>query len=403
NAYIGEIAAADPRLAQWAEAQGMTLEEAAMVQPAYGSPRVSSVAQIRLDSLLRPWAFGGDINFIGGSALFYRDSLKWKLHSSVFSSWGFCLTRAGLPLVFDGSNAVWKARNYVLPSSIPSSSAVGQVCEWNPQGTEAWVGTQRGLYRLRRGGSADTLAGMRFSTLLASDTVTGVTVNAAGVWAATQRGIYRRSVSGTDTTVTVWDSAALSGKGVTGFTAGAGTAVWVGFGGATSSFARTFSTQGLRRYNGASWTQYRASMSSIFVPSDTVMALGIRDTGTVWIAVRSGFYRFPSTGGALGGKVADMPTGVTVHDIAGNAQGFYAGTSNGVYQFRNDSLVHLGSPAVSILGATAGKRLQAVPRLQVLSAEEARRLGKARSVLGRQTGPQAGAGVYLVQPSKSPE
>lgn len=116
NAYIAEIAAADRRLATWAKEQGLTLEEAARVQPGYGPPSLASVTQVRLDSLARPWVFGPDKNTIGGTALFYRDSSTWKFHSAAFGASGFCVTRSGHALVFDGN------------------------------------GTRQGLVRLRRGG-----------------------------------------------------------------------------------------------------------------------------------------------------------------------------------------------------------------------------------------------------------
>jgi hypothetical protein len=55
NAYIAELAAMDGRLAAWGEEHGITLEEAARVQPGYGPPRLSSVVRIRQDTLGRPW------------------------------------------------------------------------------------------------------------------------------------------------------------------------------------------------------------------------------------------------------------------------------------------------------------------------------------------------------------
>ncbi|MCD6023760.1 MAG: hypothetical protein K0Q91_676 [Fibrobacteria bacterium] len=296
------------------------------------------------------------------------------------------------------TTAFWNSRDY---SSSGNWEYTG--CVWSANDSDAWVGSTRGLSRLRRGGSADTLARTVFATPPgASDTIHGVAVTPGAVWAATDRGVYRRNTSPLDTVPVVWDSLALWGKRITGIKA-SGARVWLGVEGRSTSFgvSSSFSTRGLRRYNGSGWSAFVGAMSSIQAPGDTIYALAERDTGSIWVATPAfGFARF---NGTVTVKVANLPAGVTVYDLEGNASGFYAGTSNGLYQFRNDSLVHLGSPAVSILGATAGKRLQAVPRLQVLSAEEARRLGKARSVLGRQTGPQAGAGVYLVSPAKSPE
>jgi hypothetical protein len=161
-----------------------------------------------------------------------------------------------------------------------------------------------------------------------------------------------------------------------------------------------FSTRGLRRWNGTGWTSYRASMSSILVPGDTVFALAMRDTASAWMAVRTGFYRFqPSTGG--GQKVADIPAGVTVFDKAGNASGFYAGTSAGVYQYRNDSLVFLGSPGVSIRPGIAGKQRGVDPKLRILQSGRFNDEGGVRTVLGQKAGPRPATGVY-VSPTSEP-
>jgi hypothetical protein len=393
NAYIGEIAAVDNRLAEWGDVNGMTLEEAAMVQPGYGAPRIGAILQIRLDSLLRPWVFGPDHNNIGGSAIFYQDSSKWKLHLGYDALTGFCLTPSGQPLVLKYSSVLWKGREYSIPAPPNSFGYPTFPCDWNVQGTEAWVPTLQGLIRLTRGGTNDSLARMRFSTPLASDTVTGVAVNPSGIWATTPQGIYRRSVPIMDTVVTVWDSTTLGGRRVTGLKAGVGNYVWAGVEGISNGSTTSFSTRGILRHNGTVWNRYVSTMSSVFVPSDTVLALAIRDTATVWIAVRSGFYRFPSTSGS--GKVADIPSGGTIYEMVGNTQGFYASTSSGLYQFRNDSLVFIWNPT-SLRPAMAGKGLQTGPRLRVLSAHEAKALGNARSVLGQKTGPQAGAGVYLL-------
>lgn len=392
NAYIGEIDAADPRLAAWTQAQGMTLEEAAMVQPTYGGP-INNLFQVRVDGLSRPWVLGpraGDLVFPGGY-IAYRDSVRWNFEPSTSSA--FCVTKSGHALRLAFSTASWKSRNYSAPGNWEYTA-----CEWGANDSDAWLGGTQGLSRLRRGGGADTLARTVFTTPPgSSDTINGVAVTPGAVWAATNRGVYRRNTSPLDTVPTVWDSLALWGKRITGIRA-SGARVWLGVEGAnTFGGFSTFSTRGLRRYNGTGWSAFMASQSSIQAPGDTIYALAERDTGSVWVATPAfGFARF---NGVTTTKVADIPAGVTVYDMAGNAQGFYAGTSNGLYQFRNDSLVHLGNPTVSILGATAGKRPQAGPRLRVLSAPEARRLG-VLSVLGRQSGPQAGAGVYLVPPSK---
>jgi hypothetical protein len=393
NAYIGEIAAADPRLAQWTEAQGMTLEEAAMVQPAYGPPRIDRVFQIRLDGLSRPWVLGSkNGNAVIGGYLAHYDSARWNFETEMHLS--FCVTKSGRLLMPGGYQARWNSRLYTFPKDFTTT------CEWSANDSDAWAGSSQGVTHMRRSGSGDTLA----STVIPSprgstDTVTGIATTPGFVWGISNQGVFRLNTSAIGSAPAVWDSVAVWGKRITGIKA-SGSRVWLGVGDGGPRYIDLFSIRGLRRYNGTGWSAFVASQSSIQTPGDTIYALAERDTGSIWAATPQGFVRFNGTTTV---KVADIPSGLTVYDLVGFPGGFYAGTSNGVYQFRDNALVHLGNPAVSILGATAGKRLQAVPRLQVLSAEEARRLGKARSVLGRQTGPQAGAGVYLVSPLKSPE
>jgi hypothetical protein len=394
NAYIAEIAAVDGRLAAWGEVNGMTLEEAAMVQPGYGPPRLSSVYQVRLDSLARPWALGPDDNNIGFVGAFYRDSAQWKHAASTFGGSAFCVTRSGLPLLV-GSEVLWKGSRY------ENTTTSRYACEWARNDSDAWIGTRHGLVRMRRGGSEDLLTSIRYSTPLASDTVIALAVTGTSIWAGTPRGLYRRiPATGSDTDVTVWDSATVRGKNITGLKAGKGQEVWVGVEGTGPNGNRpNFSTRGLRRYNGSAFNLYVSAMSSVFVPGDTVFALASRDSASAWIAVRAGFYEFtPGTGG--GRKVADIPSGVAVYDLVGDRSGFYAATSAGVYQFRNDSLVSL---VVSLRPGNAPRRPGPATRLRVLSADEARATPGLRTVHGQKVGSGQAApaahGIYLVEPA----
>jgi hypothetical protein len=389
NAYIAEIAAADGRLAAWAKVQGMTLEETARVQPSYGPPRLSRVTQVVLDTLGHPWALGPDGNNILGRALFYRDSSQWKLYSVVVDQ-GFCLTRSGLPLLVGGAQVRWNARDYRFPKDFTSS------CEWSANDSDAWVGSPLGVTRLRRGGSGDTLA----STVIPSprnttDTVTGIATTPGFVWGISNQGVFRLNASATDSAPTVWDSVAVWGKRILRIKA-SGQRVWLGIGDGAPKYTDLFSTRGLRRYNGSGWSAFVASQSSIQTPGDTIYALAVRDTGSVWVATPFGFSRFNGTTTV---KVADIPSGVTVYDMAGDATGFYAGTNQGVYRYDGTSLTFLGQPAMPIRGLRPAERRKSVsPTVRIEAGKTA---PGTRTVLGRSSRPKSAAGVY-VAPSKSP-
>lgn len=88
----------------------------------------------------------------------------------------------------------------------------------------------------------------------------------------------------------------------------------------------------------------------------------MRDTGSIWVAAPPGFASFNGTSTQ---KVADIPQGVTVFDMAGYSTGFYAGTSLGVYHYDGNNLVFLGQPAVSIRGVRAQAGRNSAPRLRV--------------------------------------
>ncbi len=396
NAYIAEIAAADGRLAAWAKEQGMTLEEAARVQPGYGPPRLGAVWRVETEASGKPWVSGPDHNNIGGVAILYQDSSEWKPHSPGFFEWamGFCVAPSGQALSYHMNGYASNGRAYTVSSSLSPSG-----CDWASDGTEAWIGTRQGLLRLRHEGASDTLAGLFLKTPLASDTVTGVAVTADAVWAATPRGAYRRGRVGNDTSVTAWDSTAIWGKRVTGLKP-SGTRVWLGIEGASSvnGAPAGFSTRGLRRYNGSGWSAYVASQSSIQTPGDTIYALAERDTGSIWVATPAfGFARFDGTTTV---KVADIPSGVTVYDMAGDATGFYAGTNHGLYRYTGDSLISLGQPAVSIRGIRAQPARGSASRLRVDLGPNGGIL-PAHTVLGRKTGSRTAAGIYVI-PSSSP-
>lgn len=386
NAYIGEIAAADGRLAAWGVEHGITLDEAARVQPGYGPPRLGIVLRVRLDSLKRPWVYGPDGNNIGAQALFYRDSSAWKLGMASMWSQGFCVAPGGEVLLLESSTTLgWNGRSY-------SQSGAGYAaCEWAPGGSEAWIATSQGLARARRGGVSDTLALTTFKTPLGSDTVTGVAVTSDAVWAATARGVYRRGRVGSDTAVTAWDSVAIWGRRVTGIKP-TGTRVWLGIEGIDNGgLYTTFSTRGLRRYNGSGWSAFVASQSAIHTPGDTIHALAVRDTGAIWVATPAGFMTF---NGTTTQKVADIPAGVTVLDMEGDASGFYAATSVGVYHYNGTELLFLGQPAVSLRPGVADKRRGPSPQLRVLRTGEGTGEGMV-NLQGRKAVERQAAGVYV--------
>ncbi len=394
HAYIREID--DPRLVAWLEESGLTAEEAGMIQPGYGPPSMTLVQQVSLDGTGRPWVFGPDNNNIGYSALGYRDGSQWRVHEismHAMGTWGACVTGAGEPMLVNAPGVVWKGRTFHA-ASLATSTFFS--CAWTRNDSDAWVGGRHGLVRMTRIGQ-DSLTRTDFNSALVSDTVTFVAVTSERVWAGTPRGVYARNLSNPGT-IEVWDSVASDGTVVTGLATGPGAAVWVGIEGvAPSSGFPQFSTRGMYRFNGTTWQPYRAATSSVFVPGDTILALAVRDTASVWIAVRDGFFRFdPSAGG--GQKVADIPANTAVYDLAGNSQEFYAGTDKGVYHFRNDSLVFLGSPVVSLRPRVArGRESRPDAGLRFLQGGEPVS-GQTHTILGQKVPGNPAQGIYLVRP-----
>jgi len=387
NAYIGEIAAADPRLQEWVDEQGMTLEEAAMVQPAYGAPQIDRALQIRLDSLSRPWVLGSkNGNVSVGGFLAHYDSARWKFE--VREPLSFCVTKSGSPLLVGGSQANWNSRDYTFLKDFTST------CEWSANDSVAWVGSASGVTRLRRSGSGDTLA----STLIpsprhATDTVRGIATTPGFVWGISNQGVFRLNASAVDSAPTVWDSVAVWGKRILRIKA-SGHRVWLGIGDGAHRNSNLFSIRGLRRYNGTGWSAFVASQSSIQTPGDTIYALAVRDTSSIWVATPSfGFARF---NGTTTTKVADIPTGVTVYDMVGDTAGFYAGTSNGIYRFTGGALMHFGIPSSILRPDRNSKRNPLVPGLTSRLRGTVSGEGGVVTIQGRQAGPRQAAGVYYV-------
>ncbi len=404
NAYIAEIAAADARLAAWGEEHGITLEEAARVQPGYGPPNMTMVWRIDLDGAERPWVMGPDDNSMGAGVLGYRDSTGWKYAGSAYPYIGdFCATRDGRVLVVSGQGGVQWPFAAISPPANPGQPGrldhlKLQSCAWQAGDTVAWAGGDVGLVRLRPT-VADTLAPQMLATPAGtSDTILSLAVSANRVWAGTRNGLYARLVAQSDS-VRLWDSAALGGRRMTGLKASE-TVLWVGVEGAEfgGEMAR-FSSRGLRRIRGDSVRTYRATMSSVKVPGDTIHALAVRDSGSVWLATSTGFYLFSGT--ASTPKVADLPApGLIVNDMAGDADGFYAATNQGVYQYRNDALVFIGSPGVSLRPGPVTRRPPAEPRLTGRLQRTRAGDATAVTVLGRQAGPVQAAGVYVSPPQR---
>jgi hypothetical protein len=168
NAHIAELAAMDGRLAAWGEEHGITLEEAARVQPSYGPPRIDRVFQIRLDGLSRPWVLGsknGDV-MVGGYLAHY-DSARWIFETDMPLT--FCVTKSGRLLLPGGYQVRWNSRVYTFTKDFTST------CEWSDNDSDAWVGSPLGVTHLRRSGSGDTLARTVIpSPRSATDTVTGI-------------------------------------------------------------------------------------------------------------------------------------------------------------------------------------------------------------------------------------
>jgi hypothetical protein len=295
NAYIAEIAAADPRLAAWSIAHGITLDEAARVQPAYGGPyNLANIAGMGRgpDGIL--WVLGTANTGLGGGppGLAYRNPSGWKLDTSLNDLQSLCM-RGNQPVVTLGnSGSFYWSRSVVSSATNALNGRNPYVCLWSASGDTLFVGTDRGLTRLNvalsRTGAYDSVL---FGTT--NPSVTTLARTPTSLWVGTTRGLARGMRIGGGFNWSSWDSTQLGGHDVTGLQSGRGDTVWVGLDSWRSSGELNrnypyFSRRGIVRQTNSGPTAYRGGV----LPSDTIFALAAHPQGGVWFATDSAFYRF---------------------------------------------------------------------------------------------------------------
>ena len=144
----------DPRLAEWARANGLTLEECARIQPSYAA-KYSDIIDLAFDGGNRPWVVTGNGISISGHVISVLGQSGWSTHSFDHRTQyrDFCLV-GDRPLILHYQGLFW---NGGAASHPEIGQMGGRVCAGNPDGTGFWIGGSQGLRRFVLEGSAAPL------------------------------------------------------------------------------------------------------------------------------------------------------------------------------------------------------------------------------------------------------
>ncbi len=401
HAYIREIE--DPRLAAWARASGLTLEECGRIQPSYsGDGTYPYVVKMAVSPGGQVWASAATACYC--SAGFQIFSLspggEWTVPYQTPSNLAtVCLDPQGRSLIGwegrGGSGGVlWEGR------TISGTSGVGSnACAWSADGSLAWVAGNSGLRQFRFSGS-DLIQDIQPIT---GEPIRVVAASRDYLWAGSNRGAFGRLLQSADSPVQL-DSAGLGTFRVTGMAGQGRDILWAGINGNheinpdyladSQDNMPIFSRGGLLFRHGlsGSWTVYNRANSGL--PSDTILALAPADSPSVWMAVATGIFKFtPPTTVSL----VHSAIGPPVTDLATDSLGrLYISTwGMGVFRIENGSLQPLGnyvSPPSNLVDGRESKTSGSRP----WDLTKARR-SESRSLLGRKTGPSQAEGVFVSQ------
>jgi hypothetical protein len=368
HAYIREIR--DPRLAAWAEASGLTLEECARIQPGYGGPTdYSYVRKMEVSRQGTLWTLAGAACLCSGSyfqAFALSPGGNWEMpYSQQPGQATICLDPQGRQLLgFDekagAKGLLWNGR---LVSG--SADAGANDCEWSPDGSMAWVAGNSGLRSYRLSGSE---LGMTIQPA-PRESMLVVAASRAYVWSGSVHGAFGGHLQGTGP-LTKLDSAGRTSFRVTGM-AGQGTdMLWAGINGNTGN-------------------------PPTILGSDRDLALTPADSPSVWIATSAGIFKFtpPNT-------VTRVRSGFSapVTDLGTDSLGrlYIATWGDGVHRFENGTTRALGYYTVSSAILPDGGEAKAGGTSRSYPGSNSG-FG-SRSLLGRKIGPSPGMGVFVSKP-----
>jgi hypothetical protein len=357
HAYIPEID--DPRLADWARRNGLTLEECARIQPSYAA-HYSDIVAIGFDGGNRPWVVTGNGITVSGYILSHLGAQGWSTAARNYMVIyrDFCMV-GDRPLLVHHNGFDWNGETTLQPGL---DDGGGGTCAATPDGAGFWIGGKAGLRKYAVEGSgtpvlAETVrAGV---DALPGDTVDRIAVAGDRVWVATTKGLAYRRAGGAWARLTFSD---LAGGYPGGLEADGAQGAWIGLLHAKPAkmddrLASRYSEFGLVRMDrNGQVTRYHRGNSPL--PSDTILLAAPSPDGGVWLTSdgRKILHFLPPD------RLTAVPEGLprSINALEPDALGrLHAGTygggmagnpSGGLFRVEGDSLAHLGYPtgAVSI-------------------------------------------------------
>lgn len=403
HAYIREIA--DPRLSQWAEASGLTLEECARIQPGYGGPvPYPYIREMEVSPDGAVWTLAGP-SCMCSPMYFQAFSLHpggaWQMPFPQFGVLSMlCLDPEDRPLIGVGVGSGGASEGLLWNGRLIGGSgyAGSQDCSWSPEGPVAFVAGNSGLRSYRLTGSELGL----MSPMAPSESMQVVSATSVMAWSGSNRGAFGRGIHASGS-LTRLDSAGKAVFRVTGLASQGTLGLWAGINGSygenpAEMFSQTggpvFSREGLffRRGLSGGWTGYSRALSGL--PSDTILALTPADSQSVWIATTSGIFRFTPPGTATQVRPGfNSP----VTDLATDSLGrlYIATWGSGVYRWHDGITQTLGhySTSSSLYRAGRGREADKILRRQAPGPED---VAEVRSLLGRRSESARASGLYIL-------
>lgn len=401
HAYIRDIA--DPRLAAWAEASGLTLEECGRIQPSYGNAGYYPYIQ---EIKVTPQ---GVVSALAAAPCYCSPALQ-SFRYDPGGSWTMtfpdqagqatlCLDPKGRTLIgFDGK---YGKRGLMWDGVMLSSAGDAGVndCEWSPDGAMVWVAGNSGLRSYR-------LTGSELGNMIPSpstDSMFVVAVGGAFVWTASGQGAFGGAIAGS-AVMNKLDSAGQSPFRITGMAAQGRDILWAGLNGnlgkspmmlaSDPGSAPVFSRNGLLFRHGfaGGWTVYDRASG---LPSDTILALAPADSPSVWIAVATGIFKFTPPN-----AVSQVHIGfaMPVTDLKTDSRGrlYIATWGAGVYRFETGETASLGYYyPMPIRPARRDARADGIRPWELTPEPRS----ESRTLLGRKTGTSHAEGVFVSKES----
>ncbi|MEO6095683.1 MAG: hypothetical protein ABIW76_08385 [Fibrobacteria bacterium] len=362
-----------PRLAEWAYANGLTLEECARIQPSYGTfPQ--DILALSIDSRNRPWVLtnlGGISERTSYFNLRPDDLWEWPT-AAVFSGIsGFC-TLGDQPLLVEAkAEGQVRIRLGSGERSHPSLVGIGPgPCVGAHNGASFLLGGMQGARRFTLGenGQLNLMATMRVGIdSFPGDTVTHLAVDGPTDYIGTTQGLASRAAA---RNWHVQSYASLGGIRLGGLKVGSNGNVWAGVlntapGKGAWPFT-PFSEVGLIRLNYPG-NPMRYQQGNSPLPSDTVLLAAPGQGQSIWFTSdgKKLFHFTPPD--RLETLPLTLPDHVSIIEVdtvgrlylATFAPSMGGSQATGVYRVDGDRLVPLGyplGPSVSVwpMGRTVG-------------------------------------------------